>query len=675
MHKSSIRDAHKLILVGGSIVVLLVAVRAGLAWADVAGPWRDPGFVAWLSNVVCALAAVLVLVSAWRRREERGAWICVGLALAIYAAGSVYITFSPQLSSPSVPDLFWLSFYPFAFAGLLLLGRNRSHRVDTHLWLDGLIGSLVVGAFGAAILLPVLLTEMKPGLGVVVAVMYPMLDTLLLVTIIGVFALTGWTPDRRLILVGVGLMVNALTTLISVYLMGHGSYVPGGPLDSGWSVAVILIALAPWLPSLRRVSTAAVGTGQWRLVAMPVTFGFAAISLIAYDAWGEGINGSAMLLAVAALVGVIVRFAVVFMEHVQMLDRSRHEATTDALTGLSNRRRLLRDLEQACAEADPDRPWVLGFFDLDGFKDYNDRFGHPAGDQLLQRLGTNLGQAVSGAGSAYRIGGDEFCVLARVSPGDSAALLDRAQGALSEQGDGFAVQASVGVALLPAETDNPIAALALADLRMYACKGERQGPAVQQMLHVLRQALIEHEPSLDSHLDEVAILSVAVGARLGMTSEQLRMLRLVAELHDVGKLAIPESILHKPGPLDEAEWGFIREHTLIGERILAAAPALAPLAQLVRNTHERMDGGGYPDGLRGEEIPLAARVVAVCDAFHAMISDRPYQSAQPVEYALAELRRSAGGQFDPVIVEAFCAVAALSEDTPLLMELRQAVPA
>jgi two-component system, cell cycle response regulator len=122
----------------------------------------------------------------------------------------------------------------------------------------------------------------------------------------------------------------------------------------------------------------------------------------------------------------------------------------------------------------------------------------------------------------------------------------------------------------------------------------------------------------------------------------------------VGKVAVPSSILRKAGPLDDSEWSFVRQHTLVGDRILSAAPALSSVAQVVRSSHERYDGGGYPDGLSGDEIPLAARVVAVCDAYHAMTSERPYRTARAHWEAIEELRRCAGRQFDPVVVAAFC---------------------
>ena len=144
----------------------------------------------------------------------------------------------------------------------------------------------------------------------------------------------------------------------------------------------------------------------------------------------------------------------------------------------------------------------------------------------------------------------------------------------------------------------------------------------------------------------------------GSTPTELEVLRLAGELHDIGKVAIPDAILSKAGPLDPDEWAIVHQHTLIGERILAAAPALSQVAKLVRSSHERYDGTGYPEGMRGDEIPLGARIVAVCDAFDAMIGPRPYRLGMSEEGALAELRRCAGTQFDPEIVDVFCAVRA-----------------
>jgi HD-GYP domain-containing protein (c-di-GMP phosphodiesterase class II) len=192
----------------------------------------------------------------------------------------------------------------------------------------------------------------------------------------------------------------------------------------------------------------------------------------------------------------------------------------------------------------------------------------------------------------------------------------------------------------------------VADQRLYSNKDARKATAVgEQTRDVLMQALQERQPELHDHLHEVSELALAVGRRMALRPDQLDDLARAAELHDVGKMAIPDEILGKPGPLDPVELGFIRQHTIVGERILAAAPALREVARLVRSSHESWDGSGYPDGLAGDRIPVASRIIAVCDAYHAMTSDRPYQPAVTVDGAIAELYRCAGSHFDPDVVD------------------------
>jgi diguanylate cyclase (GGDEF)-like protein/PAS domain S-box-containing protein len=334
-------------------------------------------------------------------------------------------------------------------------------------------------------------------------------------------------------------------------------------------------------------------------------------------------------------------------------ERLSHEALHDALTGLPNRRSLISDLDARLREATEDHPVPLLMFDLDGFKAYNDNFGHPAGDALLRRVGQGLGKAVEEAGIAYRMGGDEFCVLARDGSADVDEIVARASEALTVRGDGFTVSSSLGSVMLPTEADSASEALGLADRRMYARKRSGRRSPERQSTDVLLQILSERDPTLGVHLDDVASLCEAVAIRLEMPEDQHGPLLQAAALHDVGKAAIPDEILCKEGPLDLEEWGLMRRHTMIGERILSAAPALTRAAKLVRWSHERWDGHGYPDGISGEQIPLGARIISVCDAYDAMTSDRPYRPAMSGERAVQELHRCAGTQFDPSVVQAF----------------------
>jgi two-component system cell cycle response regulator len=190
---------------------------------------------------------------------------------------------------------------------------------------------------------------------------------------------------------------------------------------------------------------------------------------------------------------------------------------------------------------------------------------------------------------------------------------------------------------------------------LYARKQTRGAHAKDPTRDVLMRIMQAKGPALHDHSSEVAELARRIGRRLQMTVEELDELGRAAELHDVGKVGIPDAILDKPGELSTDEWEFMRQHTLLGERILSAAPALRPVALLVRASHERWDGRGYPDGLAGAEIPLGARIIAVCDAYEAMTGDRIYREARSHAEARDELVREAGHQFDPAVVEAFLA--------------------
>jgi diguanylate cyclase (GGDEF)-like protein len=364
----------------------------------------------------------------------------------------------------------------------------------------------------------------------------------------------------------------------------------------------------------------------------------------------DGMAGAPLGMAAAGLILILLASA-----SLRMSRRALHLAAhTDALTGMRNRRQLMVDLDIACARAHRGEQFGLVLFDLDGFKGYNDSFGHGPGDALLRRLGKKLDAAIAElGGTAYRLGGDEFCALAplaRTGPVESVVTVG--ERALTEEGEGFVIRASSGPALLPAEAGAPSDVLATADLRMYANKQSGRPSAAQQTTDALVRVQQERSPLLGPHVIDVADLAEAIGQRMGLPEHRLAWVRQTAELHDVGKMAIPDDVLNKPGPLTDDEWQLMREHTIIGERIVAAAPALRDVANIVRATHERFDGAGYPDGLAGEEIPLEARIVSAADAYSAMTQNRPYREARSVEATIEEMRRCGGHQFDPDVVEA-----------------------
>jgi two-component system cell cycle response regulator len=609
----------------------------------------DDFFNRWLYNALILLAVAACVLRTVRVRAERGAWLSLSIGVGSWAIAELLFDFVYHGSPPypSIADGFFLAFYPACYVALLLLLRARLSEFSRNLWFDGAMATIACSALGAAVLFEVVLHSTEGSTGVIVTnLAYPLGDILLISAVVGVFSLTGWRPDRTWGLIGAGLAATAVADGIFLFQTATNSYAEGTFLDTLWPASMLLLAAAAW-QAPRRATVALEGRP---LLATPLACGLIGLGILTYDHF-RPVNLLAASLAWATIIAVIVRTGMTFSQNSRILELMRDHAVTDPLTGLGNRRQLVVDLERAVADGVASEPRLLVIFDLDGFKLYNDTFGHPAGDALLARLAANFSAVVEQDGSCYRLGGDEFCALVDVSPAEAEPFLDSAAAALSEEGEGFIVTSSFGAVRVPDEAAGSSEALRIADQRLYAQKRTRGRGSTHE---VLLQALYEREPSLRLHVQSVSETAVVTARALGLYGEALEELRLAAHLHDVGKLAIPDTVLQKPGPLDVDEWAFVKEHTVIGERILATAPAWKPVAKIVRATHERWDGAGYPDRLAGVEIPLAARIVAVCDAFSAMTSKRPYRIEVARDAALEELRRCAGTQFDPEVVAVFC---------------------
>jgi diguanylate cyclase (GGDEF)-like protein len=328
----------------------------------------------------------------------------------------------------------------------------------------------------------------------------------------------------------------------------------------------------------------------------------------------------------------------------------RAAAEADPVTGLPGRPRFQADLDARLADGAES---TLLLARLDGFAAYDAAFGHRAGDALLVRLADELRRAVRDEGVAYRPSGTTFCVLSSEDLFSLDALERRVAGALGEQGTGFAVAAAVGRVVLPRDAASAGEALRLADARAdLARRAADPKPREASPVTALADALA----LTGDHALGAAELAEAVAKRMGLGALDRAHVRLASQLSGLGKLAIPDALLGKAGELTDAERAYVRDHPVIAERILLRARGLEPVAALVRASREHFDGSGHPDGLAGEEIPLGARIVAVCDAFDAMLSHRPWRPAMGTEAALAELREGAGSQFDAAVVDAFDAV-------------------
>jgi diguanylate cyclase (GGDEF)-like protein/putative nucleotidyltransferase with HDIG domain len=645
-----------------ALIALALALTAAYA-IRAAGHWggerADAFFGQWVYDAVGVLGMLLCAWRAIRVDEERAVWSLVAVGFVFQVAGNeVYTGLYGAGDSPfpSPADALWLAFYLPMTAALVLRIRSAggAHGVVI---LDILIAIGALGSITAAFVVDdILAGGSSSTAALLTSLAYPVADLMLAALVLHLAAASGWRLGRATTLLASCFLYWAVTDTVYAYQTLQETYVGGGLLDLGWVVPFALFGVAAWMRPHRAIVRQSPGL---RALVVPAGFAVVALVMVVYSAVADA-SVVSLALAAAALVGVIARFVMTYRNYLVVLGATEREATTDALTGLGNRRALGVDLEAATAGGDDA---LLLLFDLNGFKRYNDSFGHPAGDALLQRLGGCLREAVGTAGTVYRMGGDEFCVLLGADAGERA--VSAAGAALSERGDGFAISASQGRAAIPAEATSAAEALRIADQRMYQDKRSVHGQAGEQATHALLRVLAERHPDVGDHSHGVADLAEAVALHMGCDHEQAREVRAGAELHDIGKAAIPDAILSKPGPLDEGEWAFMRRHTLIGERIVASAHALTNVARLVRASHERWDGAGYPDGLAGDAIPLGARIIFVCDAFDAMLAERPYSAGLGFEPALAELERCAGSQFDPQVVAAFVTVSRARAASPL----------
>ncbi len=632
-----------------------VCLLAYAAWLAAGEP---PG-IAWVANHLfynggIFLAALACLIRAATTPRLRVAWTAFGLGLAFWAAGDIYwvdaLADLKKIPYPSPADIGYLLAVPCFFVGIGVLAHDRLGQTSAATWFDGAIAALAAAAGASALLAPALvgLTKGDPST-VATNLAYPLGDLLLIAFIAAVLAVSGLRNGRPLLLIGAGLAVWSAGDALYLWGEATGAYT-GGWLDLLWPLGALLIALSAAVS----VSAPTARRRRYRSgLAVPLLSIAVVTGVLVWDHF-ERTHVASVWLAAATLLVVAMRLIVSYRDNERLVDILHGESITDELTELRNRRGLTNDLEQLLASPAETPAHLFGLFDLDGFKSYNDSFGHPAGDALLRRLGGNLKATIGPLGTPYRLGGDEFCVLIPLEDRRSGPLVELARAALSERGDGFNIGASGGIVILPREAQASSEVLRIADQRLYAEKAERSTRSEDQTRTLLLRILHDREPALGDHVEGVTTLAVELGRRMSFDAEALDVLSRAAELHDIGKIAIPDDILHKPGPLNDAEWGLMRRHTLIGERLLGSAPALAPVAKVVRSSHERWDGGGYPDALAGERIPLASRIILACDAFDAMTTDRPYREAMSFADARAELRRNAGSQFDPAVVELLC---------------------
>ncbi len=343
----------------------------------------------------------------------------------------------------------------------------------------------------------------------------------------------------------------------------------------------------------------------------------------------------------------------VYAYHKKVDEKLKYLTFHDQLTGLYNRAFFEEELKRLDTQRFLPISIIMG--DVNGLKVTNDAFGHLAGDKLLQKVANTLRDVCRQEDIISRWGGDEFVILLpRTSLSEGQIIVERIKKKFSKlRADPIKPSIALGYATKVEKAVDILKVLQTAEERMYRNKMVESKSARSSIIFSLEKALLEKNYETKGHIKRVKTLSRNLGKAIGLPDNDLVDLALLAVLHDIGKVSLPDNVLLKPGPLTDDEWKVIKKHPEIGYRIALTSDELVPIAENILAHHERWDGKGYPRGLKGEEIPLLARLLAIVDAYDIMTHERPYKKAVSKEEAIKELKKGAGKQFDGKLVKEF----------------------
>jgi diguanylate cyclase (GGDEF)-like protein/putative nucleotidyltransferase with HDIG domain len=666
--------------------------------AALAGKTRPGVVMLSLAYLVIPLGASLAAFRAARRAApgDRTPRMLLAAALALMSLGEAWwaawqIFVDP--AGPPGPDPSDAAFLAGYFCLLFFIARILWNRFGSltilgrlGITIDGIQMTTIAILMVTMIILPNLLKE-GGGPESFVYSSYVLLDLVILIGLL-LAALIGdrgrWEGWMARAAGGMALIATA--DLVFNYLIAAGTYTVGIPvsalLDGAWMTGYYLLGTAAIsygeandrpLSAFRRISR------PRGIEAAPLLTGVLAIPVLMWQGRHEAAGEASYWIWVTAAtwIGMLVvsRVAVIAADNRELASRS----ITDPLTGVTNHRffqeRLGIEVDRARRN---DEPLSLALLDLDDLRTVNNTRGHLAGDRRIREVASAIAETVRATDTVSRVGGDEFAVIL---PGtktiDAYAVIDRVVDEIAARQATQAVRTtvSVGMVSFPEHAADRDELADKAGEALQAAKDAGRNRVVvyepgtggrtteeriraveaESLLRTVRSlaaAVDARDAYTHSHSRSVTKLAVALARRLGFTAGHVDQLKIAALLHDVGKIGTPDHVLRKPGELNDEEYRIVMGHPELGERILASAVSPEVLPWVLCH-HERWDGSGYPGGISGEAIPIEARIIAVCDTFDAMTSDRPYRLALPVERAVAEIEAFSGRQFDPAIATAF----------------------
>ena len=650
------------------------------------------------------LAVALCWFTGRRAASDRGhrAALFCSLGIFCYAMQQIYIIFPDFAHHPiSIPrlycDVLALASYPLLLCGICQLSRpSRSLSSHLRIFLDGVM--IMVTAFTFSWYFVIGPTFFRPGQDLEVKIArtaYPLMD---LVLVASLLMLAGNSRRLRpvITLFAVGFSILVVSDTTYAYLSLHGKFPSLSLLDVSWTLGFMPIGVAAAMGKALPPDTAEeieAIPALWKSLLPYALLPFL-VTLVLYTQYAPGrlalkqgvVWGATVLVAL-----ILARQVLAIRENWELSRRLSKLATTDSLTGLLNHRVFHKRLAEEAEKADREG-YVLAVavLDLDNFKFFNDAYGHLAGDDVLKQVAFALSNFCGSEDTAARFGGDEFALLIPLSKLRVEQSLESLQieigvglSSLSYRPSGhessIPLAISIGIAAFPGDATSRLEVMEIADTRLRRSKtgaSDRLGDGLGDelllfltrsvtgfsMLNALVTAVDNKDRYTRRHSEDVLIYSAQIALRMGLGDAALHRLKIAALLHDVGKIGIPDAILRKPGRLTTEEFEAVQHHPVMGASIVGAVPGFEDTLEVVRYHHERWDGLGYPCGLRGDETPFLARLVAVADAFSAMTTDRPYRKGMDRSTALSILAAGAGIQWDPE-----CVAALLEEYQPLVI--------
>ncbi|MFC5058178.1 diguanylate cyclase [Saccharothrix xinjiangensis] len=628
----------------------------------------------------CAISASAAAAVWWgvrrNRPEHRAPWVVLGLGQVVYALADTTFYVSHYVLNethyPSIADVFYIGHYPLVIAGLVVLIRQRRSHRDLPGLLDA--ASLTVGA-GLLSWVFVIGPQTRLGTPLLVEVAslaYPLMDLVVLLVSLRLLFGGGGRRDASFVLLSAWLA--AILTADTVYVLQRldHTYAAGNFLDAIWLTGNLALGACALHPSMGRIAQAAdvpVLRLSWPRLAV-LCLGALIGPLLLLLQHAQGVQRDVPAIAV----GCAVLFALTTTRLAGLAVDQRRIAITDGLTGLRSRRYFEARLADDVARAERiGGPLAVVILDVDRFKRINDGFGHPGGDRVLVEVADRL-RAVAGPDHVLaRYGGEEFALITTGADAEQPTrLAERLRHAVARDPIVVSDEASVtvtlsaGTAAFAPHHGTASALVSAADRALYLAKDLGRDRAVAGGTSVA-----EHREDVAvDYLDQVAdlvdlrvaspgrSLAIAewariVAERLARDAAEVRTAHRAGRLLDVGMIVLPDDLLTESGPLTDQQWHLLHEHPDSGARMVGVLPDHADVAEVIRQHHERWDGAGYPNGLRGERIRIEARVLSVCDAWAAMRADRPHRRALTHEQAVRELRVGRGARFDPHLVDVF----------------------